>query len=92
MIEFLRYVGDWTAKKERGGSSRGGIEPLACHILCKKLTHVPQGTKMKKRFLAEWRNMNVKGEMFVDYDTKGCDLINDWRGGNVNTGDIRKWQ
>jgi len=36
--------------------------------------------------------MNVKGEMFVDYDTKGCDLIDDWIGGNVNTGDIRKWQ
>jgi len=43
--------------------------------------YVPQGEKMKKKFLEECRNMRVKGEMFVNNDAKGCDLINDcyWR-------------
>jgi len=53
---------------------------------------MPQGAKMKNRFLAQCRNMRTKGEMFVNYDARSFDLISDcyWRGGNVNSGDSRK--
>jgi len=50
---------------------------------------VPHGAKIKK-FLTECRNMRIKGEIFVNNDAKGCDLISDWRGGNVNNGDSGK--
>jgi len=52
---------------------------------------VPQGAKMKIRFLAECRNMRIKDEMLVDNNTKGCDLsVAYWRAGSVNTGDSSK--
>ena len=96
ILNALGFFSCWRLNRQKGvsWSSQGGIEPLLlllrmqpCHLL--KRSYVPHGAKIKK-FLTECRNMRIKGEIFVNNDAKGCDLISDWRGGNVNNGDSGK--